>query len=217
MTGQLKKLQEDQQKLSEDFDKKWSDNSETDKLSQQMDALGKKIEIYYNGAEFKEMAATLEKKYGIKHDDYYDDRDENHIKFREELKANIPAEVAHASEEIKTLGEQLRSRYKSPEYLAQRDEMRKMSDSLRNAYHNPQIKEVQDEMHKLSEQMRAFNHNPEIEKEKELLREASAKLRAYMHSPDYIKRLSILEAPEQPEQPEKPEKPEAPEKPEGNN
>jgi len=214
---ELKKLQEEENRLSDDLNKKWSDNSETNKVTEQMEALGKKMETYYNSTEFKEMAARLEKKYGIKHDDYYEDRDENHLKFREELKANIPAEITRASEEIKTLGEQMRNRYKSPEYIAQRDEMRKMGDSLRNAYHNPQIKEKQDEMRKLSQRMREFNHNPDIEKEKQLLKEASAKLRAYIHSPEFIKRLSILEKsderPERPEAPEKPEKPEAPEKP----
>jgi bla regulator protein BlaR1 len=204
---ELKRLQEAQEKLSDDFNKKWGDNTETNNLSHQMEALGKKMETYYNSRDFKDMAARLEKKYGIKSDDYYDDSDENHMKFREELKANIPAEITQASEQIKKLGEQMRDRYKSPEYIAQRDEMRKMGDSLRNAYHNPKIKEQQEEMRQLGDKLRELNHNPEIEKEKQLLREASAKMRAYMHSPDYIKRLSVLEktdeAPEKPGTPEK--------------
>jgi bla regulator protein BlaR1 len=205
---ELKKLQEEQEKLSSDFDKKWSDNSETNKLSEQMDAIGKKMDAYYNSARFKDMAARLEKKYGIKHDDYYDDRDENHMKFREELKANIPADIANASEQMKSLGQQMRERYKSPEYIAERDAMKKISDSLRSAYHNPQVKQQQEEMRQLSQKMREFSHNPEIEKEKQLLKEATAKMRAYQHSPEYIKHLSVLdEAPEAPEKPEAPAKP----------
>lgn len=211
---ELKKLQEEQGRIGQEFGKNWGENSEMREGSAKMASLGEKMGKYFGSREFKEMNEKLEKKYGIpqKHEYYRrNDTSENYKKYHAELEANLPPEIKQATKELKSLGQQMKAHYDSPEFHAQSERMKIMGDSLRRAFHNPMIKEQQEEMRKLGEKMREMNNNPEMKREKELLREASAKMRAYTHSPEFKRKMAEMrakaEAFERIEQPEKPEKP----------
>jgi len=234
---EMKEMQEKMQAMSVDFQKNWGDKEgETGKLGEQMGEAGKKIEKYYNSPEFKKYNADLRKKYGLKSDEYDDDRDnENYRKYHDEINAHTPAEIKEQTELLKKMGEQMRGRFSSPEFRKSQEAMKAMGDSMRRAYNNPAIKEQQAEMRRLGQHMRAMQNNPQIQKEKELLRQASAKMRAYMNTPEFKKRMKEWRKNfkydyrynwnndndnnndnnnDKVEKTEKPEKPEAPEKPE---
>jgi beta-lactamase regulating signal transducer with metallopeptidase domain len=188
-----KEMQLKQEKSSAYFEKTWGDAGETGKMGELMGKMGEKIGKYYNSPDFKRMNEALEKKYGIPHNhNYYDDQnrnDENYKKYRAELDQHIPAEVKEQTEELKKLGEQMRSRYDSPEFRRKSEEMRLMGDSIRKVFNNPATKQQEMELRKLGEQMHAMQNNPQIKKEQELLRQAEAKMRRYMNTPEFKKRM----------------------------
>lgn len=187
---ELKRLQEQQEKVAEDFQKNWGETGETTKMSEQMGKLGDQVGAYYNSAEFKRINGELRKKYGIK-GEYHDDRkDENYRKYQDELQSKIPAEVKEQTEQLKKMGEEMRSHFDSPEFRKKRDELRMMSDSMKKAFRNPQMEEQKQEMRKLGEQMRGYRDNAEIKQAKAQLREASKKLREYTNSPEFKKRIA---------------------------
>ena len=244
---ELKEMQEKMQELSSNFSKNWGDNGETGKISGRMGELGGEIGKYYGTPEFKKLNEELEKKYGIPHDRNYSRDDDfyqsdNYKKYQEELKSHVSPAEKQREEEIKRLGEKMKSHYDSPEMRKTQQEMQLMGDSMRKAYHNPDMEKVKEDMRKLGEQMRAYQNNPEMKRVKEKLRQAEAKMRAYMKSPEFRKSMERMkrdamnfkmdwndnmnfnmnmDKPEKPEAPEKPEiekpeinKPDAPEKPE---
>jgi bla regulator protein BlaR1 len=187
----LKRLEQDQEKTGRDFEAAYGDNSEADKIGKQMDAVGKKMDAYYNSPEFKEMNARLEKKYNIPHNHNYvdDSKDANYRKYQAELKQNIPAEVTAYSDQMRSLGQQMRDHFNTPERKAAQEKMRTMGDSMRRAFNNPQIKQQQEQMHKLGEQMRAYNNNPEIKKLQLQMKELGEKMHAYTNSPEFKKQM----------------------------
>jgi bla regulator protein BlaR1 len=184
----LKALTVEQQKIGDEFSKKYSHNPDVDSYSQEMGELGKKIEKYFNSAEFKDMNAALKKKYNIIND-YNDDRDENYRKYQDELHSKLSPQLKQQTERMKTLGEKMRGFYQSDEYTASRDRLRTMSDSMRKAFDNPAVKQQQEEMRKLGEKMRSFTNSPELERAKKQMRLASEKMRAYTHSPAFKKKM----------------------------
>ncbi|MDN3581066.1 M56 family metallopeptidase [Mucilaginibacter flavus] len=187
---ELKRMQEEQEKMSEDFQKNWGATSETTKLGEDMGKIGEKIGAYYNSPEFKRMNEELRKKYGIK-GEYHDDRkEENYQKYQDELQSKIPGEVKEQTELLKKMGQDMRSHYNSPEFIKKRDELRIMGDSMRKAYNNPAMQQQKEEMRKLSQQMRSFNNNPELKKAQANLRDASKRLREYTNSPEFKKRMA---------------------------
>jgi bla regulator protein BlaR1 len=185
---EMKALSTDMQKIGEEFSKKYSHNSDVEKYSQDMGDLGKKIEKYFSSAEFKDMNAALKKKYNITKD-YNDSRDENYQKYQDELHSKLPAEVKQQTEQMKTIGEKMRSFYQSDEYVASRDKLRTMGDSMRKAYNNPAIKQQQEEMRKLGEKMRNYTNSPELERAKKAMQAASARMRAYTQSPAFKQKM----------------------------
>jgi hypothetical protein len=231
---ELKELERKQSELGDEFNAKWGNTEETNKLSARMGELGSQIGLYYSSPEFKSMNEKLENKYGIphnRHTDWDEENNDNYKKYHAELKQNIAPEERDREIEMKKLGAQMHERYNSPEFHAKQAEMRAMSDSMRKAFRSPAMEQVKQQMRQLSAQMRAYQHNPQIEKQRELLRETSAKMRAYMNTPAFKQRMQKwkrfnynynsnfnnnyrFDWDEKPEAPEKPEKPEAPEKPE---
>jgi bla regulator protein BlaR1 len=233
---ELKRMQEEMNRVSANFSKTWSnnDNDKASKLSLQMGEKGNAIGAYYSSPGFKKMNRELKAKYGIPQDqEYFDDRNnENYKKYQEELSSRIPASVKQTQDDLKSMGEQVRKHYESPEYKAQSNQLRELGDSIKNAYHNPAMQQQREEMRKLSEQMRAYQNSPEIKRQQELLKESVKKLTAYVNSPafkNYVRRMKSysynynfddnIDRPERPEKPERPERPEkmqkeAPEKPE---
>jgi bla regulator protein BlaR1 len=182
----LKELTARQEKMGAEMEKVYSAQSAgTEELSKKMEASGKAIEKYYSSPEFKEMNAKLEKKYGITHNNSYNSRDENYRKYQEEVQKYVPAEVKQQTDQIRKLGEQMRSKYSTPDMKAQADQMRKLGDSVRKAFANPAIKAQQAEMRKLGDQMRTFTANPDIKRQQDLLKQASNRLKAYTHTPEF--------------------------------
>jgi bla regulator protein BlaR1 len=187
---EIKRIQEKQEKLAAEVQKDWGDGSEVKALGEQMHQLGDKIGKYFNTPEFKKMNDQLKKKYGIPDNNYVENsKDENYQKYQDELKSKIPNEVNQQTEQLKKLGEQMRSRYNSPELRKKTEEMRAMGDSMRKVYGNPDMKRHQDEMKKIGEQMRSYQNNPQMKREHELLEQASKKLRDYTNSPAFRKHV----------------------------
>ena len=187
----LKELTATQERLGAEMEKNYSSKSVgVEALSKQMEASGKEMERYFNSDEFKEMNARLEKKYGIKHNNSYDSRDENYKRYQEEVSKNLSPEIKKQTEQMKKLGEQMRSKFASPEMKAQTEQMRRMGDSVRRAFNNPDVKRQQEEMRRLGDKMRAYTNNPEMKKQKELLKQATDKLRAYTNTPEFKKRAA---------------------------
>jgi bla regulator protein blaR1 len=189
---ELKQLEKDQEKTGRDFEAAYGDNSEADKIGKQMDAIGKKMDAYYNSAEFKQMNAKLMKKYGIPENYNYSSsgykHDENYDKYQAELKQNIPAEVSAYTDQMKSLGEQMRNHFNTPERKAATEKMRTMGDSMRRAFNNPQIKAQQEQMRKMGEQMRAYTSNPDIKNVQQQMKVLGEQMRAYTNSPEFKKR-----------------------------
>jgi len=218
----FKELELQQAKLGADFEKKWQDKGE----SREMAELGAKVGKYYDSPEFKRMNEQLEKKYGIVHKNYRDDRkDENYKKYEAELQSKVPAEVQEQTEQLKKMGEEIGKRYNSPEFLKKTEEMQLMADSMRKTFNNPEITQKQIEMKMLVDQVQHMQNNMDMKKIQEQLMEASMKLKLYMNSPEFKKHLKEMKdynfdfkgdnwtgPEEKPEAPEKLEKPEAPEK-----
>jgi bla regulator protein BlaR1 len=187
---ELKRMQEEQQKMSEDFQKNWGSTAETSKMGEDMGKMGEKIGAYYSSPDFKRMNEELRKKYGIKGEYHDDSKDESYKKYQDELQSKIPAEVKEQTEQLKKMGQDMRSHFNSPEFIKKRDELRMMSDSMRKAYRNPAIEQQKEEMRKLSQQMRSFSNNPELKKAQADLRLASKRLREYTQSPEFKKRMA---------------------------
>ncbi|WP_184550055.1 M56 family metallopeptidase [Mucilaginibacter sp. FT3.2] len=186
---ELKRIQEEQQKASEDFQKNWGETSETTKIGEQMGKMGEKIGAYYSSPEFKSMNEALRKKYGIKKEYNNDIKDENYKKYQDELQSKVSPEIKEQAEQLKKMGEEMRSHFDSPEFRKKRDELRMMGDSLRRAYRSPAMEEQKQEMRKLSQQMRDYQDNAQIKQTKAQLRAASKKLREYTNSPEFKKRI----------------------------
>jgi beta-lactamase regulating signal transducer with metallopeptidase domain len=187
---ELKRMQEQQEKMSEDFQKNWGSTTETTKMGEDMGKIGEKIGAYYNSPDFKKINEALRNEYGIK-GEYHDDRkDENYKKYQDELQSKIPGEVKEQTELLKKMGQDMRSHFNSPEFIKKRDELRMMGDSMRKAYRNPAIDQQKEEMRKLSQQMRSFNNSPELKKAQANLRQASKRLREYTQSPEFKKRMA---------------------------
>jgi bla regulator protein BlaR1 len=192
-TDAMEKMKLEMEKMGNDFQKEYGETPETKKTSEQMGALGKKIGVYYSSPEFKQMNEQLEKKYGIPHNrgynGYNDDRDPNYKKYQDELQSKIPAEVKEQTEQLKNLGQKIRSRYDSPEFIAKRNRMQAMGDSIRLAYNNPDMKKLQADMSQISLQMRGFQNSPEIKAAQQKLKEATKKLNEYMRSPAFKQKM----------------------------
>ncbi len=191
-SDRIKRITAEQSKLGADFGA-ISSNPNAEQYGKQMEVLGKKIEKYFNSADFKDLNAKLKAKYGIK-SDYNDDRDDNYRKYQDELQSKLSPDIKAQTTEMRQLGEKMRSFYQSDEFVTKRDKLRAMSDSMREAYNNPAIKQQQEEMRKLGDQMRAYADNPEIKKQKELLRKASDKLRAYTNTPEFRAKVKEYKA-----------------------
>jgi bla regulator protein BlaR1 len=197
----------------------------TEQISKQMEALGKKIEKYFNSADFKATNDKLMKKYGISNREYHDDRDENYKKYQAELDQTLTPEIKQTTKQMRELGEQMRARFDNPDMRKAQEEMRAAGADMREAFNNPDIKQKQEKMRKLGENMRNFQGDANVKQEQKLLREASAKLRAYTQSPEFKKKVAEYRRThpentyhwkdsEDVQKPEAPAKPEAPEKPE---
>ncbi|WPU93462.1 M56 family metallopeptidase [Mucilaginibacter sabulilitoris] len=188
---EMRELQVNQQKIAADFQEKWGDNGEIKEIGEQMHAIGEKMKEYFESPEFKKMNEELEKKYNIPHNRNYvdDSKDENYRKYQEELQSKIPANVKEETTQMKKLGEQMRSRYDSPEFREKSRQLRAMGDSLRKAYQGDQWVQQRTEMKKMSEQMRAYENSPELKKAKEQLNIASRNLQQYMKSPAFRKKM----------------------------
>ncbi|MDB4999609.1 MAG: blaR1 2 [Mucilaginibacter sp.] len=181
----MKELTAAQEKLGADFEKKWGGkNNEMEQLGKQMEVMGKQVETYFNSPEFKEMNAKLQKKYGIKDNNFHDESDENYKKYQEELKKNISPKITQQTEQMKKLGEEMRNHY-GADMRKDGDQMRRMGDSMRRAFNTPRMKQQQEEMRKMGEKMRAYADNPEIKKQKELLKQATDRLKAYTNTPEF--------------------------------
>lgn len=194
-TEGMEKMKLEMQKMGEDFQKEYGETSESKKTSEQMGEIGRKIGAYYSSPEFKKMNEELEKKYGIPHNrgynSYNDDRDPNYKKYQDELQSKIPADVKAQTEQLKNLGQKIRSRYDSPEFIAKRNRMQAMGDSIRIAYNNPDMKKLQEDMRDIGRQMRGFQDSPEIRAAQQRLKEASKKLRDYMKSPAFKQKMKL--------------------------
>ncbi|SEO66117.1 Signal transducer regulating beta-lactamase production, contains metallopeptidase domain [Mucilaginibacter gossypiicola] len=194
-TDAMEKMKLEMEKMGEDFQKEYGETSESKKTSEQMGEIGRKIGAYYSSPDFKKMNSELEKKYGIPHNrgynGYNDDRDPNYKKYQDELQSKIPADVKEQTELLKTLGQKIRSRYDSPEFVAKRDRMQAMGDSLRLAYDNPDIKKLQEDMKNIGRQMRVYQDSPEIRAAQQRLKEASKKLQDYMKSPAFKQKMKL--------------------------
>lgn len=188
---EMKQLQENQQRMADEFQKEWGDKSQTKEMSEQMSKMGDKIGEYFNSPEFKKMNEELRKKYNIPVDKQYfdDNKDENYRKYQAELQSKISPEVKAQTDQLKKLGEQMRSHYDSPEFNRKRDQLRAMGDSMRRMYANQDMKLKQAEMKRIGEQMRGYQNNPEMKKEQELLQQASKNLRNYTQSPAFNKKM----------------------------
>jgi bla regulator protein BlaR1 len=181
----MKELTAAQEKLGAEFEKKWGGkNNQMEKLGKQMEGLGKQVETYFNSPEFKEMNAKLQKKYGIKDNNFHDESDENYKKYQEELKKNLSPQIQQQTEQMKKLGEDMRNRYGAA-MRKDGDQMRRMGDSMRRAFDNPRMKQQQAEMRKMGDKMRAYADNPEIKKQKELLKQATDRLKEYTNTPEF--------------------------------
>lgn len=181
----LKQLTAAQEKLGKDFEAKWGGkNNKMEETGKQMEALGKQMESYYSSAEFKDLNAKLEKRYGIKHNDYYRNDDSNYKKYQDELQSQIPSNIKETTTQMKALGEQMRNVY-GADMRKDADRMRAMGDSMRKAFQNPAMKRQQAEMRVISDKMRAYANNPDLVKKKEELRKATERLRAYTNTPEF--------------------------------
>jgi beta-lactamase regulating signal transducer with metallopeptidase domain len=189
---EIKKMQEDQEKLGADFEKNWGSNDETEKLGEQMGESGKKIEKYFNSPEFKQMNEQLEKKYNIPHNRNYvdDSKDENYRKYQAELQSKIPPEVKEQTEQLKKMGEKMRSRYDSPEFREKTKQLKVMSDSLRKAFNGKEWKQQQADMRRASQQMHTYQNNPQLKQAQAQLKVATKNLREYMRSPAFKQRMA---------------------------
>ncbi|MEN0056125.1 MAG: M56 family metallopeptidase [Mucilaginibacter sp.] len=187
----MQQLQESQKKMADEFAKDWGDNSQTQKINDQMNELGEKISTYFSSSEFKQIDGQLRKKYGIPADQqYFDDKkDENYRKYQAELHGKVSPKVMEEADQLKKLGGQIRSRYSSPEFNKKRDQLKAMSDSIKRVYANQDMKIQRDEMKKISEQMRNYQNNPQMKQEQELLKQASKNLRDYTQSPAFKKKM----------------------------
>jgi beta-lactamase regulating signal transducer with metallopeptidase domain len=189
---QWKELQDKQQKLSENFQKNWSETAETKGWGEKMGKLGRDIGHYFSSPEFKQMNEQLEKKYGIPHNRRYwnedNNKDENYKKYQAELESKLPPQIRQETEEMKVLGQKMSAHWNSPEFKQQSEQMRMMGDSMRRMSDNTSVKEWQNKMRDLGEQMRAYQNNPEMKKLQEDMRIASAQMRAYQNSAEF-KRL----------------------------
>jgi bla regulator protein BlaR1 len=181
----MKELTAAQEKLGAEFEKKWGGkNNQMEQLGKQMEGLGKQVETYFNSPEFKEMNAKLQKKYGIKDNNFHDESDENYKKYQEELQKNLSPQIKQQTEQMKKLGEDMRNRYGAA-MRKDGDQMRRMGDSMRRAFDNPRMKQQQAEMRKMGDKMRAYADNPEIKKQKELLKQATDRLKEYTNTPEF--------------------------------
>ncbi|HEY9196167.1 MAG TPA: M56 family metallopeptidase [Mucilaginibacter sp.] len=187
---ELKRMQEQQEKMAEDFQKSWGQTGESIKMSEEMGKLGDKIGAYYSSPEFKKMNEELRKKYGIKGEYNDDQKDENYRKYQDELKTKISPEIQEQTEQLKKMGEEMRGHFNSPEFKKKRDELRMMSDSMRKAFNNPAMREQREVMRKLGEQMRRGSNSPEMKQAQARLQEASKRLKEYTSSPEFKKRLA---------------------------
>ncbi|PWK80302.1 beta-lactamase regulating signal transducer with metallopeptidase domain [Mucilaginibacter oryzae] len=192
-TDAMEKMKLQMEKAGEEFQKEYGDNSEAQKLGGQMGELGNKIGAYYNSPEFKKMNEELETKYGIPHNrgyhGYNDDKDPNYKKYQDELQSKIPADVKEQTEQIKKMGEKMKARYQSADFIAKHDKMKAMGDSMRIAYNNPDMKNIQRDMQKLGEQMRAYQNSPEIKAAQARLKQATKKLQDYMKTPAFKQKM----------------------------
>jgi bla regulator protein BlaR1 len=181
----MKELTAAQEKLGAEFEKKWGGkNNQMEQLGKQMEGLGKQVETYFNSPEFKEMNAKLQKKYGIKNNNFHDESDENYKKYQEELKKNLSPQIQQQTEQMKKLGEEMRNHY-GADMRKDGDKMRRMGDSMRRAFNNPRMKQQQEEMRKMGDKMRTYADNPEIKKQKELLKQATDRLKEYTNTPEF--------------------------------
>jgi bla regulator protein BlaR1 len=181
----MKELTAAQEKLGAEFEKKWGGkNNQMEQLGKQMEGLGKQVETYFNSPEFKEMNAKLQKKYGIKDNNFHDESDENYKKYQEELKKNLSPQINQQTEQMKKLGEEMKNHY-GADMRKDGDQMRRMGDSMRRAFNNPRMKQQQAEMRKMGDKMRAYADNPEIKKQKELLKQATDRLKEYTNTPEF--------------------------------
>jgi bla regulator protein BlaR1 len=194
-TDAMEKMKLEMEKMGEDFQKEYGETSESKKTGEQMGEIGRKIGAYYSSPDFKKMNEELEKKYGIPHNrgynGYNDDRDPNYKKYQDELQSKIPTEVKEQTELLKTLGQKIRNRYDSPEFIAKRNRMQAMGDSIRIAYNNPDMKKLQEDMKNIGQQMRGFQNSPEIKAAQQRLKEASKKLQVYMKSPAFKQKMKL--------------------------
>lgn len=182
----IQRLQNESAKLGKDMELAYGDkNGEMAELGKKMGEAGKKMETYYNSDEFKKLNERLEKKYGIPHErQYFDDKnDENYRKYQAELRANTPADVIAASEEMKRMGEKMRSHYDSPDMKEKSARMRAWGDSMRQFYNNPKLKEVQQEVKELSRKVRDYTRGPEMRQLQDDMKSAGAKMRDYTNDP----------------------------------
>ncbi|GGH18678.1 M56 family metallopeptidase [Mucilaginibacter phyllosphaerae] len=223
-SDRIKQATAAQEKAAAGFEKQWGGRSgKMDELGKQMSAAGDVMSKYYESKEFKEMNASLAKKYGVPvNGSYNSDDNKNDDKYRQyqaELKQHIPAGVLQQQDKMKELGRQMHAYTNNPDVQKSREEMRAAGDEMRKAFNNPDMKQKQEEMRKVGRQMRSFTANPDIANQKKQLQEASAKLRAYTQSPEFKKKLAEYRK-TYPEnvyrwnESEDVEKPEAPEKPE---
>jgi hypothetical protein len=186
---ELKKMQEELNKASEDFSKSYGKDEKIEATSKQMEIIGKKIGVYFNSPEFKKMNEALEDKYGITHHrEYYngrEDTDKNYKKYQAELDSKLPPEIKKQTGQLKTLGDEISAHYSSPDYKEKSERLRILGDSLNKAYANPQKKEQQEEMNKLAKRMNANQDNPELKRAQEQLERSIKRLNDYINSAEY--------------------------------
>ncbi len=224
----LKKLKDEMEKASQDYSKTWGNDAKMQELTKQMGEMGRSVGAYYDSREFKQMNEELQKKYGIPVDEYYSDKnnhrfndaveDENHKKYHAELDSKIPTSVKQQTDQLKTMGEQMRAHYESPEFKAENQHVKDLADQIGKAYNSAAFKQQEATNKKINEQMSAYQNSPEIKKAQDELNASIKRMTDYINSPEYQKHLKELAKPvedlektERPEKQEKPEKEEVPE------
>jgi bla regulator protein BlaR1 len=189
---ELREIQANQTKMAADFQKEWGDESIGRELGEQMHQLSDKMGKYFKSPEFKQMDEQLRKKYNIPDNYNYagGNKDENYWKYQEELSSKLPPGVKDQTEQMKKLGEQMRSRYDSPEFRKKTTELKAMGDSIKKAYNRGDMKQQSADMKKIGEHIYTYQNNPQMKKEQELLRQANKNLHDYMQSPAFKKRMA---------------------------
>ncbi|RCH55409.1 hypothetical protein DJ568_05820 [Mucilaginibacter hurinus] len=191
----VKDLLKRQELAAAAFEKYFENNSELQKLHEQMDKAGNELDQHYNSPEMKKLETELNQA-----SERLNSLKTNSTAYKKELEkirtASAQLGRLHATQQLQAqkqnlqlISQKIKQIHESEDFKKKQAELSKISDSISKTINNAVNVKTREYTKNLNKRLQALNNSPEITRAKKQLQEASAKLSAYVNSSDFKKRV----------------------------